>query len=241
MIRRLILRLDPRCVERSELAIYAALARALDAELLAQLEEDESLDELAALPFVTEVCRSSATSRPLNRDLLRRRSERLMRQLRAELEEIARHALLHWELVRTGRTQRSKPEPDTALLRAAQPSRRAAPELQSRPVKPHMAVIHGGDEASERALRYALRISEREQIPLLLLALPDSPWHRAHSLPEGVSVRTDLAGYDPDTLRPMLRAWNVVLMLIPAGTLARPSDEEELPRQLPGVALLLTP
>ncbi|GGC05179.1 hypothetical protein GCM10011352_34180 [Marinobacterium zhoushanense] len=238
MIRRLILRLDPRYVERSELAIYAALARTLNAELLAQLEEDESLDELAALPFATEICRAGAISRPLNRDSLHRRSERLMRQLRTELEEIARGSTLHWQLIRTRRSAPLPTDPETALLRAAQPLRTASVPSA---LKPHMAVIHSGDDASERALAYARRIADSDQIPLLLLALPDSPWHRAHALPEGVSVRTDLVGYDPATLRPMLRAWQVELILIPAGTLADPHDEERLARQLPGVALLITP
>lgn len=238
MIRRLILKLDPRCAEHLELTIYAAMARALDAELLAQLEEDENLDELAALPFITEICRTGAVARPLNRDSLHRRNERLMRRLRAELEEIARHSPLHWQLVRTRRSEASAPDPDTALLRAAQPPRTASTAAS---VKPHMAVIHSGDEASERALAYARRIADSERIPLLLLALPSSPWHRAHSLPEGVSVRTDLVGYDSASLRPMLRAWQVGLIVIPAERFADPQDEERLARQLPGVALLITP
>lgn len=243
MIRRLILRLDPRTTERSELAAYVALAQALDAELLAQLVEDERLNELASLPFVTEVCRSSARSRPLNPESLQRRSERLLRQLRDELEEIARRSPLHWELVRIDRAQTPVqiPAADTALLRAARPSSRHQSAAASPANKPHIAVIHGGDDASERALSYARRISEHQQIPILLLALPDSPWHRAHTLPEGVGVRTDLAGYEPSTLRPMLRAWHVILLLVPADSVPTAVAQENLTEQLPDVALLVTP
>ncbi|MBR9883924.1 MAG: hypothetical protein GYB21_09795 [Oceanospirillales bacterium] len=239
MIRRLILRLDARGAERPNMTVYAALARALDAELLTQLEEDDSLNELAALPFVTEVCRASARSRPLNQASLHRRTERLMRQLRTELEAIARDTPLNWQLVCTHRSSPRISDPDTALLRAAEPSR--SPTAGRVVGKPHIAVIHAGDAASERALEYARAISASEQLPILLLALPDSPWHRAHALPEGVSVRTDLADHEPTTLRPMLRAWQVDLLLMPAGILNGALEEETMARQLSGVALLITP
>jgi len=240
MIRRLILRLDSSSAARARLADYAALAEALGAELLAEIEDDERLSELAALGFMTEVSRASASVRRLDREHLAQRSEQLMRRLNAQLAQISRERPLRWSLIRRSHTAPPVHERDAAVLRVNTPVRlpRSPRQQQERL---HMAVIDAGDDASARALEYARRISAHLGWPLLLLALPDSPRHRQHHLPPGVAVCTDLASIDSQSLKPMLRAWHVQLLLLPAEQL--PAEERSGARysQALGVPLLLTP
>lgn len=240
MIRRLILRLDSATAERASLADYAALAEALNAELLTELEDDSALDQLAALGFITEVCRASAAVRPLDPERLERRSTQLMRRLNARLEQIARQRTLQWSLARVGQADRTVPGRDEAELQPGLTTARPLAPTQRRGAdRAHIAVIHGGDEASERALEYARRIAQPRALPILLLALPDSVWHRRHELPPGVAVRTDLASCASRALKPLLRAWHVSLLLMPSQLSA--ADPSRPNAAGLGVPLLLTP
>lgn len=121
MIRRLILRLDSSSAARASLADYAALAEALGAELLAEIEDDERLSELAALGFMTEVSRASASVRRLDREHLDQRSEQLMRRLNEQLAQISRERPLRWSLIRRSRTAAPTCEQDAAVLRVNTP------------------------------------------------------------------------------------------------------------------------
>lgn len=236
MIRRLILRLDTATADRVSLADCAALAEALGAELLAEIEEDKRLGELAALGFMTEVCGSSAAVRPLSPERISRHTEQQVRRLSDELGRIARDRHLQWSLVRTSnQAPRSPSHHDEAVLQlhGAVTSYRAT---RSHAERPHLAVIDAGDDASARALSCARRIAAHRALPILLLALPDSPWHRQHLLPPGVAVRTDLACLDSTRLKPLLRAWHVQWLLIPASDQPRPETARTL-----GVPLLLIP
>ncbi|SEG85760.1 hypothetical protein [Marinobacterium lutimaris] len=235
MIRQLLIRLDTRLPDPKELTDWVALAQALDADLLAQLEEDEALSTLAGLPFSTEICRASATTRPLNTANLDRRTERNIRVLNQLLAEIARNQPLNWQVTRISHQSSVRPAADTALLqlRSGQPLFKAG-VLAKSASQPHIAVIHNGDEASEHALESARRIASQLALPIVLLALPASPWHQTHGLPAGVAVRTDLAVPQREQLLPLLRAWQVSLLVLPASLL----NEDE---SLPPVATLITP
>lgn len=234
MIRQLLIRLDTRLPDPNELAGWVALAQALDADLLAQLEEDEALTTLAELPFTTEICRSSATPRPLNHASLDRRMQRNIQLLDQLLAEIARHQPLNWKVARISHQSSIRPEAGTALLRIGSHRSCASANRANLPRRPHIAVVHSGDEASEHALDSARRIANQLGLPIVLLALPDSPWHQAHALPQGVAVRTDLAVAGREQLLPLLRAWQVNLLVLPASLL----DDDET---LPPVATLITP
>lgn len=221
MIQRLILRLDTRTLEQTALADYAALAEALGAELHTEIEEDERLHALAGLGFVTEIGRHSASQRQLNRDNLKRRAEQQMRRVEEQLTRLAQGRPLHWTLRRISRATPVQLHPDAALLRVSiAPSRRSF-EPQAGP-GPHIAVLHAGDEASDRALEYARTLARTQGLPILLLALPDSSWHRRSELPPGVQARSDLAAVDSARLNPLLRAWQVQLLLLPEALIQDP-------------------
>lgn len=235
MIRQLLIRLDASLPAPGELERWVTLAQALDADLLAQLEEDESLNTLAGLPFSTEICRSSAMTRPLNNASLDRRMRRNIQALDRQLAEIARHQPLNWQVTRISQQSSIRPAAGTALLRIGKLHRSyTVAKPGYRPGRPHIAVIHNGDEASEHALESARRIADQLHLPIVLLALPESPWHQTHGLPEGIAVRTDLAVPEPEQLLPLLRAWQVNLLVMPASLL---NDDENLPP----VATLITP
>ncbi|WP_432696636.1 hypothetical protein ACQUQP_19200 [Marinobacterium sp. YM272] len=234
MIRQLLIRFDTSLPERQELARWVALARALDADLLAQLEEDEALNTLAELPFATEICRSSATHRPLNSASLDRRMQRRLNLLNQLLAEIALQQPFNWQVDRVSPHATRRPEADSALLCIRAGFKPYRDDLR-RSSKPHLAVIHSGDSASDHALEDARRIAAELDLPIVLLALPDSPWHRAHDLPPGVALRTDLATLEKAQLKPLLRAWHVNLLILPAPLLR----DEEAP--LSEVPTLITP
>lgn len=215
MIQRLILRLDTRSAEQTALADHLALAEALGAELQAQIEEDERLHALAGLGFVTEIGRHSARQRQLDRDNLKRRAEQQMRRLEAQLTRLAQGRSLHWSLSRISRATPVQLPPDAALLRVCSTPSRRSVGPQAGP-GPHIAVLHAGDEASDRALEYARILARTQGLPILLLALPNSSWHRRSELPPGVQARSDLAAVDSARLNPLVRAWQVQLLLLPA-------------------------
>ncbi len=235
MIRQLLIRLDTRLPDPTELANWVRMAQALDADLLAQLEEDEALNTLAKLPFSTEVCRSSAISRPLNDASLDRRMQRSVQILDQLLTEIAQHQSFKWQVSRISQHSSLRPTTGTALLRINSRHKAYAPGGRNGSSgQTHIAVIHNGDDASDHALESARRIADQLCLPIVLLALPDSPWHQSHTLPQGVAVRTDLAVSDRDQLIPLLRAWQASLLILPATLL---SDDESLPP----VPTLITP
>lgn len=236
MIRRLILRLDPSAIEPSLLASCAALAQALNAELQAELEEDERLASLAQLPFITEVSRDSAAARTLDAELLRRRAERMVQQLSRELEQIAQGHKIHWQLIRVSAGTPLKPSADSAVLHAPR-AQRYRSNTPTAPRHRYLAVVDAGDEASARALANARQIARQLDRPLLLLALPSSPWHQSTQPPEHTDALTSLATLDDATLRALLRAWQADLLILPAPLLTNRTS----PLQLPGVQILITP
>ncbi len=236
MVRRLILRLPLEAIEPARLAGYAALARALDAELLAQIEEDEHLTLLANLPFITEICRSTAASRALDSHNLERQSKQLLQYLTRELQRLSDNQQLRWKLARIDATAPLQPDTDAAVLRAA-PSRRYRGSRPLPRVAPHLAVVDAGDPASERALNLARQISRETQTPLLLLALPSSPWHQLDRPPQLVDAIASIAALEPASLGRLLQAWHCDLLVAPAALLGgRPQQ-----LALPDVQLLLTP
>lgn len=235
MIRTLLIRFDTRLPARQDLMRWVALARALDADLLAQLEEDEALNTLAGMPFATEICLTSATRRPLTSASIDRRMQRTINALNQLLTEIARQQPINWQVSRVSPHTSRRPAANTALLSLGTgftPQR----QENNRQEAAHIAVIHNGGESADHALDSARRIAAQLNLPIVLLALPDSPWHRAHSLPPQVAVRTDLAALNREQLRPLLRAWHVNLLILPAPLLG--TDEREA---LPGVPTLIIP
>lgn len=192
-VRRIAVALDasPHCLPG--LALAAALAAALDAEIEGVFVEDTELIRLAGLPFLREFRAVTRAETALDAERLQRELRAAARQVRAHLERSASElgvacsfrvwrgdleaeilgAALGAELFALGRIGRFAP------LR--QPSR--VPSRLARPTELVVGVLFTGSPAAERALAIAAELGLRHKARLVVI-LQSGGSEAAPSLPD---------------------------------------------------------
>ena len=152
----ILLPIDLHGVSRSTLDTLVRLARHLDCGLLGLFVEDPRLQQVADLPFPTEIVLSSGGERELRPERLRSRLGRVSRDTRTWLDELAGHnkVQLTYETASGARLnavlQRAGGEDIFIPGRVRRPSApgRGAP----RAVIPRLGVLLGEPEGDDRAL-----------------------------------------------------------------------------------------
>lgn len=87
--REILVPIDIRGINRTALEAVVTMAQRLDTSLLGLFVEDIFLQQVAELPFTTEVVRSSGAERDLYADTLKRRNRELVYTVEARFSEFA--------------------------------------------------------------------------------------------------------------------------------------------------------
>ncbi len=207
---RLVLTLQPDTIDQLKLERCVRLAAELGLELEALLIEDQDLITVAGLPFCQEVIRHSARCRQLSTHRLENTTRQLSLSLQQQLRRLTQQSAVHWGLrvyrghwfegLMDGWTQT-----DLLVLTRAQSEFNAplSPGVDSA-----VAVLSGPDGAGRRALQLAARLARVQKQPLLILALPGSPYQSIQDLPPGMGrLRLEtVPDQDPQSLRRWLPA-----------------------------------
>jgi hypothetical protein len=187
-VSRLVLTLKPGAIDQLRLEPCVRLASELGFELEALLIEDQDLLTVAGLPFCQEVIRHSARCRELSTHRLENTIRQLSLDLQERLRLLTRQSPVHWDL----RIYRGHwfeglvdgwSQTDLLVLARGESEYHTPP---SRRVDTAVAVLSGSDGAGYRALQLAARLARIQKQPLLVLALPDSPYQSLQDLPAGM-------------------------------------------------------
>ncbi len=214
---RLVLALQTGDIDPLKLERCVRLAAELGFELEALLIEDQDLLTIAGLPFCQEVIRHSARCRQLSIPRLENTTRQLSLDLQAQLRRLTRQSPVHWDLrIYRGRWFEGLIDgwSQTDLLVLA----RGTSEFHALPrgkADTAVAVLSGADGAGYRALQLAARLARTQKQPLLVLALPDSPYQSLQDLPGDMGrLRLEnIPDDDPQSVRRWLPAVADTLVL----------------------------
>lgn len=194
-IQRILVAFDNSRLSGITLETAAELAADLQAELHGLFVEDENLIRLADMPFACEIGSTSASSRPLNREVIERtfraKAEEAKRALienaqRVQVQwafQVCRGQLLQMTFAAADEADVTIVEPQSTLLeRQHYSNRRAERNLSSvsddssshRKSEPatHLVVIMDGSSCAFRALHLALHLSHSLAADLIVFLAP---------------------------------------------------------------------
>jgi nucleotide-binding universal stress UspA family protein len=193
-IQRVIVAFDNSRRSTFTLETAAVLAADLQAELRGLFVEDENLLRLAEMPFACEIGGTSATSRPLNRQVIERTFRAKAEEARRALIENAQRVQVHWDFqVCRGQLLQMTiaaaedavvtiVEPQSAVLDRLPynrrrldlnpPSESSARSRGRDEPRQHIVVIVDGSSCAFRALHIALQLSRSLASDLIVFLAP---------------------------------------------------------------------
>lgn len=214
---RLVLTLQPGDIDPLKLERCVRLAAELGFELEALIIEDQDLLTIAGLPFCQEIIRHSARCRQLSTHRLENTTRQQLQDLQVQLRRLTRQSPVPWDLrIYRGRwfegLMDGWSQTDLIVLARGQSDFHPRP---SHRVDTAIAVLSAPDGGSYRALQLAARLARIQKQPLLVLALPGSPYQSVQDLPSGLGrLRLESVPDDnPQSIRRWLPAMADTLIL----------------------------
>jgi nucleotide-binding universal stress UspA family protein len=172
----------------------AELAADLQAELYGLFVEDENLLRLAGMPFAREIGGTSASARPLNREVIERTFRARAEEAKRALIESAQRAQVRWDFqvcrgqllqmtcAAADEADVTIVEPQSILLNGLRFANRLStrnPPSESGLISPgkdeltnHVAVILDGSSCAFRALHVALQLTRSLASDLIVFLVP---------------------------------------------------------------------
>lgn len=152
------------------------LASLWQVSLDAVFVEDETLLQVAALPFSREVVLHTGTVRKFSQERLRQEGDRDFARFQSLLAQAAARSPLHWQGRRHQGSRRELwyeiDDGGTLLLVGSGQGRRRAP--RHRLMREALYTVYNGTASARRALDLAMKIAESEDAHLVIL-IPETP------------------------------------------------------------------
>jgi hypothetical protein len=222
--RAILLPIDLHGVDPGSLESLVDIARRLDRNLLGLFLDDPRLQQIADLPFSTEIVLSSGRERGLERRALNQRRDKISTDIRRRLDDLARRYRvgLDFELG-AGTRGRSVLQQQAPVDIFFAPRRSWRSHFRSRlaPAIPRLGLLLQGDQSDRYTTAAAvnlLRARMARDVCLMCAAIGQEQLRALNLTGSRVCVQSGLQ-FKPQTVLALIRQSSCQLLLVPRNLL----------------------